>query len=81
MKSLHYILALTSCLLTWGVFAQQTPAPEQSTSILVMGGTAHLGTGDVLKDAAIGLRNGKIDFVGFAQDADRARYYEFIMAH
>ena len=81
MKSLHYILALTSCLLTWGVFAQQTPAPEQSTSILVMGGTAHLGTGDVLKDAAIGLRNGKIDFVGFAQDADRARYDEVIMAH
>ena len=81
MKSLHYILALTSCLLTWSVFAQQTPAPEQSTSILVMGGTAHLGTGDVLKDAAIGFRSGKIDFVGFAQDADRARYDEVIMAH
>jgi hypothetical protein len=72
MKSRHYFLALTGCLLTLGLFAQPTPAPEQSASVLVLGGTAHLGTGDVLNDAAIGFRNGLIDFVGFAQEVDRA---------
>ena len=81
MKSRHYFLALTGCLLTLGLFAQPTPAPEQSASVLVLGGTAHLGTGDVLNDAAIGFRNGIIDFVGFAQDVDRARYDEVIVAH
>ena len=64
----------------WGMLsavftvAQPTPAPEQSESILILGGTAHLGTGDVLENCAIGLRNGKIDYVGFARSVDRATY-------
>jgi imidazolonepropionase-like amidohydrolase len=57
---------------------QPTPAPEQTESVLLLGGTAHLGTGDALENAAIGFRDGKIDYVGFARSVDRARYDEII---
>jgi len=43
MRKLTYILALTSFV----SFAQQTPAPKQTKSILIMGGTAHLGNGKI----------------------------------
>ncbi len=61
-------------------FSQQTPAPEQTRSVLILGGTAHLGTGDAIEDAAIGFRNGKIDFVGRAFQADKSKYDETIDA-
>jgi imidazolonepropionase-like amidohydrolase len=44
-------------------WSQQTPAPSQSKNILLLGGTAHLGNGEVIKDAAIAFENGKITFV------------------
>ena len=44
-------------------WTQQSPAPIQSKSILILGGTAHLGNGKVIKDAAIAFENGKITFV------------------
>ena len=61
--------------------AQPTPAPDQKESILILGGTAHLGTGDALENAAIGFRDGKIDYVGFARTVDRARYNRVIEAN
>ncbi|HIO59426.1 MAG TPA: amidohydrolase, partial [Flavobacteriales bacterium] len=60
--------------------AQQTPAPPQSRSIIILGGTAHLGTGDAIEDAAIGFRNGKIDFVGRTFQADKSKYDDIIDA-
>ena len=60
--------------------SQPTPAAIQTESVLILNGTAHLGTGDVLENAAIGLRNGKIDYVGFARSVDRARYDQVIEA-
>ena len=54
--------------------AQPTPAPPQSESILLLGGIAHLGTGDVIEGAAIGFRDGQIDYVGRERDADPGRY-------
>ena len=44
-------------------WTQQSPAPIQSKSILILGGTAHLGNGKVIQDAAIAFENGKITFV------------------
>lgn len=41
-----------------------TPAPAQTKSILLKGGTVHAGDGTVIDDAAVGFRNGSIDFVG-----------------
>ncbi len=42
------------------------PAAAQSKSILILNGTAHLGNGQVIENAAIGFRNGKIDLVADA---------------
>jgi imidazolonepropionase-like amidohydrolase len=72
------ILALAFCSST--ISAQQTPAPEQSRSILIFGGTAHLGTGDAISDAAIGFRDGKIDYVGRTFQVDKSKYDDIIDA-
>ncbi|MEO8733688.1 MAG: amidohydrolase, partial [Flavobacteriales bacterium] len=63
MRSTASILA---CLLVAGAFAQRpSPAPPQSRSILVKGGTVHVGDGRTFNDGAVGFRNGVIDYVGF----------------
>ena len=41
--------------------SQMLSAQEKST--LIVGTTAHIGNGEVIRDAAIGFRNGKIDLV------------------
>ncbi|MBM71201.1 MAG: amidohydrolase [Crocinitomicaceae bacterium] len=79
MKKIISIVIL-GLFFTLGLIAQQTPAPEQSRSILILGGTAHLGTGDVIVDAAIGFRAGKIDYVGRAFQVDKSKYDDIIDA-
>jgi imidazolonepropionase-like amidohydrolase len=76
----YAILFILTGLITLSSFSQQTPGPEQTRSILILGGTAHLGTGDAIEDAAIGFRNGKIDFVGRTLQADKSKYDETIDA-
>ena len=56
MKTLTYIFALTTLI----SFAQQTPAPKQTKSILIIGGTAHLGNGKVQENSLISIVDGKI---------------------
>ena len=53
--------------------AQPTPAPIKGEHF-DFGRHGALGTGDALENAAIGFRDGKIDYVGFARTVDRARY-------
>ena len=55
--------------LPWILVAQQTPAPQQSQSILISGVTAHIGNGTVINDAAIGFDQGRITYVGSASEA------------
>ncbi|HEY0976163.1 MAG TPA: amidohydrolase family protein [Flavobacteriales bacterium] len=43
-----------------------TPAPAQARSILVKGGTVHVGDGRSIVDGAVGFRKGVIDFVGYS---------------
>ncbi len=45
------------------IYAQQTPAPKQSETILITGATAHLGNGKVIENSAIGFQDGKFTFV------------------
>ena len=45
------------------LYAQQTPAPNQNGSILIMGATAHLGTGRAIESSVIALDEGKIVMV------------------
>lgn len=60
--------------------AQNTPAPRQSESILILGATAHLGTGAAIENSAIGFENGKITFVGTAAKADKTAFTKVIDA-
>ncbi len=55
-------------LLTAQLAMAQVPAKPQTKSILLLGATAHLGTGEVIKNAAIGFRDGKLDMVLAAID-------------
>ena len=43
--------------------AQQTPAPKQQKSILILNAKAHLGNGTDLENSAIGFKNGKLVFL------------------
>ena len=52
-----YILSL---LISCVAFAQQTPAPKQTKSILITGGKAHIGNGKVIENSLISISNGKI---------------------
>ena len=47
-------------------FAQQTPAPKQSKSILILGAKAHLGNGQVIENSLISIIDGKIATIGDA---------------
>jgi imidazolonepropionase-like amidohydrolase len=51
---------------------QMTPGEFTDQKFLILGGTAHLGTGDKIEGAAIGFENGKITFVGSEKSIDRA---------
>jgi imidazolonepropionase-like amidohydrolase len=65
MKNI-FILLLVFCL-SIITRAQQTPAPKQSKSILILNGTAHLGNGTVIENSAIGFKDGKITLVADAR--------------
>ncbi|MBP8822817.1 MAG: amidohydrolase family protein [Flavobacteriales bacterium] len=63
MRTTAFILGIG---LAASVGAQRpSPAPVQTKSILVKGGTVHTGHGKTYADGAVGFRNGIIDFVGY----------------
>ena len=85
MKTAKHLLqsACTAALfsaVTLTAWAQPTPGPDQSRSILILGATAHLGTGDVLEDCAVGFRNGEIDYVGRSFQVNREKYDDILDA-
>lgn len=49
-----------------------TPAPAQTQSIVLVGATAHLGNGQVIPNAAIGFKEGKLTLVADATKSDAA---------
>ena len=58
--------------------AQQTPAADQSESILIIGATAHIGNGQVIENSAIGFDKGKITFVGKADAVKKEDYKKVV---
>ncbi len=85
MKTAKHLLqsACTAALfsvVTLTAWAQPSPGPDQSRSILILGATAHLGTGDVLEDCAVGFRNGEIDYVGRSFQVNRQKYDDIVDA-
>ncbi len=66
MSQLHFLTLLILLLPTTLLAQVPTPAPPQSQPILLLGGTAHLGTGEVIDEAAVAFVAGKLTFVGTA---------------
>ena len=64
MKKIIY--SLLFFFLVGNSFAQQTPAPKQSTAFSIEGATAHLGNGKIIENSLIMFSDGKITFVGSA---------------
>lgn len=56
------------------------PGEVQQDRILIVGATAHLGTGTAIEDAAVGFSKGRIDYVGTANRVERADYDRVIDA-
>ncbi len=67
MKTTINILSICLILISSAVQGQYAPAPAQSKSVLIMNAVAHLGNGQVLENAAIGFKKGKIDLVADAR--------------
>lgn len=64
------ILLIIQTLFVLQAYAQvPTPAKEQTKPIILTGGTAHLGNGKVIENAAVGFEKGKITIV-----ADAAKF-------
>ncbi|MGB3849336.1 MAG: amidohydrolase family protein [Tunicatimonas sp.] len=78
MMYLKINLSAVLLFLAYWTFAQvPAPAPPQSQPVLLLGGTAHLGTGEVIEDAAVAFANGKLTTVGSASsvpDGERSSY-------
>jgi len=67
MKALYkYTIAVVLFVITTTVWAQQTPAPEQTKPYTITGATAHIGDGTTITNAIIILENGKISAIGDA---------------
>jgi len=56
--------------LAWSLAAQPAPAPPQKGKIAILGATAHLGNGKVIKNSLITFENGKLLTV---EDASKIR--------
>ncbi len=63
MRILKNILLASIICIGLQVWAQQTPAPEQTETIILKGGTAHLGNGNSIPNSIIVLENGKISLI------------------
>ena len=77
---MKYIHTLLLSLFFVGANAQITPADPQTEAILITNATAHLGTGKVIENAAIGFKEGKITYVGAAAGANQSEYKQIIDA-
>ena len=54
--------------------SQQTPAKDQSKSVLIVGATAHIGNGSVIEKSFIGFKNGIINLVTSEYELDNSNY-------
>lgn len=73
MKLTRIFTLLISLLILTGKIPAQIPAPSepQMRPILLLGGTAHLGNGKVIENAAIAFEKGEITMVGPASEVNQ----------
>lgn len=60
MTKIKNIFVLAAISLSFSLFAQQTPALPQEGIITIVGATAHIGDGTVIKNSIISFEDGKI---------------------
>lgn len=60
MKQIYTFILIVATLNFSTSYAQQTPAKNQSKAIAIVGATAHLGNGQVIKNSLITFENGKL---------------------
>ncbi len=70
MKSSIYSLILSAIVVSTAIGQVPVPADPQDKPIILLGGIAHIGNGEVIQNAAIGFDKGKITIV---DDATRIR--------
>jgi len=63
MKLKIYILLLLILNLSIGLSQVPTPLPQNNKTILLLNGFTHIGNGETVNKSAIGIKNGKIEFV------------------
>lgn len=73
MKTIKNLISVFILFVGVTVFAQQTPAPEQSGAITITGVTAHIGDGSVINNATIVFNDGIITAIGDASTATQGR--------
>ena len=82
MKNLTLI---NICLSFFALAVAQTPAPDQNKRILLYGGIAHIGNGEVIENSLIILEEGKIltveDASNIRIDISGAEYHDVIGKH
>jgi len=64
------ILIIIGVLSAWVATAQNIPGEAQNESILILGGTVHIGNGDKIEVAALGFENGKITLLVSEKNVD-----------
>ena len=77
MNKIFSILYIVFCS---SFISQETPGAIQQKSILLLDGIAHIGNGQVIKRAAIGIENGRIVMVenSLVRTIDTSNYDEII---
>ena len=60
MKNIYIVLIILTGIIAQKTQAQEAPGERQTKKILLLNGTAHLGTGEMINRSAIVLENGKI---------------------
>ena len=79
------LILITLFLNFFAYTVAQTPAPDQNKRILLYGGIAHIGNGEVIENSLIILEDGKIltieDASNIRIDISDAEYYDVIGKH
>ncbi len=68
-----YINILTLLVMGSTLFAQQTPAPQQTEAITITGATAHIGNGTVIENSVLVFEDGKITAIGNSSTPTKGR--------
>ena len=76
--NLKYTLVILVFLLAINLGAQ-VPSDRQSKPIAIIGGTVHVGNGQVVNDGIITFQNGVIDYIGMRKPEDLSNF-EVIIA-